>query len=316
MMRRIAILIFLLTAGARGDEQILLLHINDSHGQTQQDPNFKKPMGGYARLITKVDEIRAAQGDRMILVDCGDVFSRGDEVTVATRGRANLELMNLAGVQIWTPGNGDFYDGYETLKGRMKDGRFDTLAANVFSRSDGRCIAKPYVIRPVGPVKVAFLGLCFIRTQLPSCWGYDLKDPIETARALVPELRKQADVVVAVTHIGIDEDRKLAAVVEGIDVILGAHSHSTLKELVMVRSPDGRKTAIAQAGDHLRYLGQVAVTVRRDSQGRWQVVSTAGKLLPLDETVPQDACVKALIARLVGAARPATKPASMPAIAR
>ena len=180
---------------------------------------------------------------RVFLVHAGDEFSRGDELTRATKGAANVAIMNLLKFDLWVPGNGEFYQPLDVLEARLSEAKFPILAANVKYREGGKPVGKPYIIEKAGPVRIAFLGLGIVQpTEAPSAADVLMAaDPIETAKGLVPELRKQADVVVAVTHIGSPADRRLAAAVPGIDVILGGHTHDTFPKGVPIKGPDGRE---------------------------------------------------------------------------
>ena len=113
----------------------------------------------------------------------------------------------------------------------------------------------------------------------------------------MPLLRKKADVVVAVNHIGFFGDVRLAGSVGGIDVIIGGHSHTVLPKGRRAKAPDGRQTLIAQAGQFLRYLGRVDLKLERKGEG-WRIVASKATLIPLDAKVKLDPTVTALIARL------------------
>jgi len=197
-----------------------------------------------------------------------------------------------------TPGNGDFYDGAANLQKLMGTAKFPFLAANVTLKADGQPLGKPYVIERAGPVKIAFFGLCFVRTDLPSADPLKVADPVETAKALVPELRKQADLVVAVTHLGFGADEELARKVDGIDVILGGHSHTSDEPKgVRVRTPSGGRTLVCQAGEYLKLLGKVELTCEAAGD-HYKLVSASERLIPIDEKTKLDPKVTALIAKM------------------
>ena len=290
---------------ASGPVEILFLHVNDSHGQIEG----KAGPGGYARLATLIDQACAEpRADRIFLVHCGDILSRGDALTRRTLGEANFDILNMLRFEAWTPGNGDFYGGLGVLQARIQQARFPTLAANVSIRATSQPLAKSYFIAQAGPVRVAFFGLCFVRTNLPGGWAIKLDDPIETAGRLVPELRRQADVVVAMTHIGYDEDVKLARKVPGIDLILGAHSHTHLPEGRLVEVGK-RSTLVCQAGDELRFLGTVRM-VLRPGAGGYKLQAIQAKTIPVDQTVKLDPKIQSLVARWAEKAQ--SQPASQP----
>ena len=289
--------------------RITLLHVNDVHGQLEGKTAGGKGVGGYGRLATAVADIRrSCDADGVLLIHAGDEFSKGDELTTRTRGRANVAIMNHVGFDLWVPGNGEFYDGLDNLRQRISEAKCQVLSANVHLRATGQPPVAPWVVREVRGVRVAFLGLGFIREEHPSAQAFRLLDPVQTARKLLPDIRKSADVVVAITHIGFGADQKLAATVGGIDLIIGGHSHTTLPNGRRVKGPDG-EVLVCQAGDELRFLGRIDLSVKKPG-GAWKLDAATAKLLPLDQNVKIDPTVTALIARLAqGLPKPATAPA-------
>ena len=302
---------------ARAEFVLTVLHVNDVHGQTEPHLDHGKIIGGYSRLSTLLAAARASRDANLVLLlHAGDEFSKSDRLTRATLGAANVQIWNYLRFDAWTPGNGDYYDGTGNLRKRIAEANFPTLTANVTVKDDGNCLAQPYVIRQMGPVKVAIFGLCTVYKENQELSGLVAADPIETAGKRVPELRKKADVVIALTHIGYLEDVKLAQSVAGIDLIVGGHSHTVLNEGQSVPGPDDKRVLIVQAGWQLEYLGSVELKMQ-SAGGRWSVASAQAKLTPIDAGVQEDPGVKAMIARLSPAAskpaRPASRPVPVPA---
>jgi 2',3'-cyclic-nucleotide 2'-phosphodiesterase (5'-nucleotidase family) len=304
---------------------LTILHVNDVHGQTQPHKMGDKVVGGYARLATLVERARS-EGDAnlMLLFHAGDEFSRGDDLTRRTLGAANIRLMNVLRFDAWTPGNGDYYDGLDNLRKRSREANFAVLAANVSLSQEANGPIRPYVIRQAGPLKVAILGLCTVYSDRPEVAGIKVEaGGLETAAKFVPELRKNADVVVVLSHLGYLADITLARKVAGIDVIVGGHTHTILDKGQKVPGPAGQDVLICQAGEQLEYLGRVEVSMAASPKGgegsgaasqparSWRVESARAKLLPLDAGVPEDPAIKALIARMAG---PGREPASRRAV--
>lgn len=281
---------------------VTLLHINDPHGHLEPYTLNGKSVGGYARLATVVQEVREAnEAVRTFLLHAGDELSRGDALTRSTLGKVNVDIMNKIGFDFWTPGNGDFYDGIGVLQGLIQRAKFTVLAANVALQDSGECIAKPYAIEQVGPAKLAFLGLCTVRTQEPSAAGLAVANAMEVAAKLVPKLRGQADVVIVVSHLGYDQDILLANRVAGIDIIIGGHTHTKLPTGTLIRRLDGKAVLICQADEYLTHVGRVEVKLS-PQDGRYTVASAAAKLIPLDGQVKLDPAITAIIARASSAA--------------
>jgi 5'-nucleotidase/UDP-sugar diphosphatase len=289
---------------AGGPVELVFLHVNDTHGQTQGAPTI----GGEARLATLVAEYRAKPGPaRVFLTHCGDILSRGDALTRHSLGAANFALMDRLRYDAWVPGNGDFYDGLDVLQARMKEARFPTLAANVTVKSTGKPLTQGHVIEWAGDVRVAFFGLCTIEVGQRPASGVSVQDPVEAAKRLMPDLRRQADLVVALTHIGYAEDLRLAEAVPGIDLILGGHSHTFLAEGREVKHADGRVTLVCQAGWLLMHLGVATVRLAPAPGAGYTVRSLSAKTVPLDRNVKPDPEVQDLLKTL---SRPASRPAA------
>jgi len=289
--------------------KLTILHVNDTHGQLEPKGNS----GGIARLATTLDDIRTACSNQpVLLLHAGDILSRGDALTRRTRGAANFALMNHLQFDALTPGNGEFYDGVANLRARIAQAKFPVLTANVMLKSTGRRLSEPYVILDAGGVKVAILGLCYVRMGHSSARPLQVEKPIAVAKALVGELRKRADVVVLLTHLGFLDDIKLAAQVPGVDLIVGGHSHNVLPKGHLVQGPDGANALLVQAGDYYRYLGRVDLKLRK-SGGSYEIFSAKARLIPLDKHVKLDPTVTAMIARL---ASPTPRKTKSPAPAR
>jgi len=305
--------------------RVTFLHINDTHGQIESYEGH----GGYARLATAVEQARqadqAAGVARTFLVDCGDILSRGDELTRRTLGSANFELMNLLRFDAYVPGNGDYYDGLVVLRARMRQARFPTLTSNVTFGAkvppapdekaleklsvgfDGRpVLGREYLIERAGPVRIALLGLCTVR-EPERLMG--VEDGIASAKRLAPALREQADAVVVLSHLGLRRDFEMATSVEGIEVILGGHTHATLPQGITMPAPGGGRVLLAQAGEYLNFLGRVDLVFEPAAKG-YKLASAKARLIELGPKVPEDPQVKARIARLSGLA--ATRPAPQP----
>ncbi len=285
------------TRPAERDVVIGFAHINDSHGRIFQPDDQRPNQGGYARLASVLErQRRQFTGDRLFLLHAGDVFSRGDALTESTHGAANVAIFNRLGFDVWTPGNGEFYLGIANLLARGAEFHGQVILGNVIERADNKPLFPSYAIFSVGEVRVGFIGLGYIHEQHPACWGLKMLDPVDVARQQVRRLKGKVDVVVALTHLGLGEDQRLARSVEGIDLIIGGHSHSTLPHGQVLKNPAGKSVLIAQAGDYVRYLGVVRMVVHHSPQGLG--IDSTATLIALDGAVPQDPAMLQFIATL------------------
>ena len=276
--------------------RLTILHVNDTHGQLRPTLTIRGLSGGAARLAAEVNRVRRDDPGRVLFLHAGDLFSKGQPAVVLTRGRVNTEVMNLMGYDAWTPGNGEFYFGARNLKRCIALARFDVLTSNVFEKRSGRTIGRASVIREVQGVRVGLLGLCLVRQGRPSADPLRVDSRTLTAKRIVPALRSQSDVVIALTHQGVKQDMQMAGRVPGIDVIVGGHSHTALKEPIRVTTPGGGETLVVQAGDYFRYLGRLDLELRLGADDRYRIASATGRLIPLAASGPRDAKVDAALA--------------------
>lgn len=271
--------------------EVVIMHVNDTHGRLLPfDTPEQKGVGGIARLATLVREIRRENEGRTLLLHAGDICSRGGALTVSSGGEADFRAMDLVGFDALTPGNGDFYWGVENLMQQASLVRFPLTHANVAYRRTGGTVFSPYVIREVAGVRVAVLGLGWIDE---SSSPLALQDAVAAARRYAPILRDKADLVLALTHIGVRADSALAMAVPQIDVIVGGHSHTRLDAPSRIPKAGG-EVIIVQAGDYGQFLGRLDVRLKRTGNG-FRVVGAEGRLIPVDGRTRDDPDVAALL---------------------
>lgn len=253
---------------------LTLLHTNDLHGRVHLPGEAR----GLARLATLVRQIRA-QMPHVLLLDAGDII-HGTPEEKAFGGQPILSAMNALNYDAATVGNHEFDFGQDNLRVALRMARFPFLSANVVDEKTGRPWDKllPFVVCEVNGVRVAVFGLTTPTTvaiQWPrTLGGIRFNESLDEARVLVSRLRNEqrADLVIGLTHLGFEADKALAAVVPGIDVILGGHSHTTLNEQVWASN-----TLIAQTGAHGANLGRVDLVVRTTGDALGRVVLVNGK---------------------------------------
>lgn len=245
---------------------LTILHTNDIHGHLESWRGWEgdlngKIVGGLDRLAAQVEKVRGkVKTNNVLLLDAGDTI--GDTAVAAeTEGRAVVETMNRMRFDAMVVGNHEPDFTAEKLLERIKEAEFPILAANIAGKTDGKLFTKPYVIKTVGGVRVGILGLAYPNTPITSAKknveNLTFRDAVATAREYVPRLRKEgAEIVVALTHLGLNADKRLAEEVGGIDVIVGGHSHNRMTEALHVR-----ETLIVQAGAHGSDLGRLDLTI-------------------------------------------------------
>ena len=241
-----------------------IVHTNDTHSRIEEG-NYDGM--GFAKISAKINELRTALGKENVLVlDAGDTL-HGIPLSTVSKGEGIVKLLNAIGYDAMTPGNHDFNYGQDRLLELSKSMHFPLISANI-KKADGTTLLSPYTIKEINGVKVGIFGLSTpettYKTHPNNVKGLTFEDPSKTAAAMVKELEGKTDMIIALSHLGIDEgstytSEKVAKDVPGIDLIIDGHSHTAL--------PEGKKvneTLIVQAGEYDKNLGIVNVTVTED----------------------------------------------------
>ena len=277
---------------------LIVLHVNDTHGKLQpHNTNSQTDIGGIARLSSLVKQIRQENPKNVLFLHAGDIFSRGDPVTVYYGGYVNLLAYEKMGVDAITPGNGEFYFGIENLQRQAARVSTPFVHANVTYKHHGGSIFPPYLIKNVNGVRVGILGLGLIRTWHQSSQTLELGDPIEIAKTIVPELKPKVDFLIGLTHIGVKNDSLLAKAIPELDLIVGGDSHTRLDSPSRIPRVDGKgEVAIVQARHYFEFLGRVNVQFDK-TEDHCSVAKIDSRLIPIDAKVESDPEIEALLKR-------------------
>ena len=245
-------------------------------------------MGGYAHLATLVKRLRASR-PHSLLLDGGDSWL-GSATALWTNGQDMIDASKLLGVEVMT-GHWEFTYGAQRVKEVVeKDfaGRVDFIAQNVRTADFGDPVFPPYVIRTLGGVAVAIVGQAFPYTPIANPryfvpeWTFGIQD--DNLQKVVDEARgKGAQVVVLLSHNGMDVDLKLASRVTGIDVILGGHTHDGVPQPTIVSNRNGR-TVVTNAGSNGKFIGVLDLDVKggKLADYRYRLLPVFSNLLPAD----------------------------------
>jgi 2',3'-cyclic-nucleotide 2'-phosphodiesterase (5'-nucleotidase family) len=301
-----------LGGAARADETapeplvVRVYHTNDVHGWIMPRPSADpldngRVVGGAAALKSLIDK---DSGPKLVL-DAGDWWQGTPEGSL-TKGEAVAEVFNAVGYDAVEIGNHEFDAGADNLKSLIGHLKMPVLAANVYG-PDGKRVpwTKPWIVKEAGGVKFGIFGLLTThmdRLAFPkNIAGLTFRREVDEARDDVKALRRQgADVIIAVTHVGFEEegkpkfegDQTIAREVEGIDLIVGGHSHTVLNR--PYRDP-AHGTLIVQTGSYLVRVGRVAFKIDPKTH---RVISSGDELLELrPDRMGEDPAVKAIVAR-------------------
>ncbi|MFH1112874.1 MAG: 5'-nucleotidase C-terminal domain-containing protein [Pseudomonadota bacterium] len=274
--------------------KLTILHMNDPHAHYV--PYEKKGVdgliGGFGKAASVLGTARARSASECrstLVLMAGDLLM-GTEYSTVFKGTLGVTLMNQMKFDAMTVGNHEFDYGQSNLISTLKPlMQFPLLSGNI-KTVDGKHVFDGVVIKkfPDSPTRIVILGLTTsdtpVTTLPDNVRGLVFNDPIETARGLLTDINHK-DFVVALTHLGIAEDRKLAEACPKIDVIIGGHSHTKLF------TPEKAGNAlICQAGAYAEFLGKLDVDV---TDGK--VVSHKGELILLGPAVEEDPHIASII---------------------
>jgi len=268
---------------------LVILHVNDTHGHLYPHDYLKEwNVGGAARMATLIKGIRNENPGRTLVLHAGDIFSRGGPLTVYSGGGVDMLALDAMGFDAMVPGNGEFYTGIDNLMQHVAAVDFPVILANVFFKDSGERLFPAYVIEEVSGVRIGILGLGFFYENHPASWHLRKERPEEEALRHIPELRAQADLVIALTHLGRDVDRALAARVPGIDIIVGAHSHEFIEPPEKLPAPGGKEVIYVQAGIFGTRVGRLDLFLEQTPEGSFTLGRSEGQLMPVTSAIGTD----------------------------
>ncbi|MES9895301.1 MAG: thiosulfohydrolase SoxB [Candidatus Thiodiazotropha endolucinida] len=264
-------------------------------------------VGGFAHLKTLIQRIRDDRGPgNSLLLDGGDTW-QGSGTAYWTRGKDMVGACNRLGVDVMT-GHWEFTYLDEEVISNIADFKGDFVAQNVmvreeelfdykfsdfdgFNEDEGNAF-KPYVIKQVGGARVAVIGQAFPYTPIANPqrfipdWTFGIQD--ELMQGVVDTVREneKPDVVVVISHNGMDVDLKMASRVSGIDVIMGGHTHDGMPAPTVVKNPGG-KTLVTNAGSNGKFLGVMDLDVQggKVRDFRYRLLPIFSNLLPADKAM-------------------------------
>ncbi|WP_374291905.1 bifunctional metallophosphatase/5'-nucleotidase [Paenirhodobacter enshiensis] len=303
-----------LTSGmARADYVLNVLHTNDMHSRIEpinkfdatcsaEDDAAGKCFGGVARIATEVKALRQSlAGQNVLLVDAGDQF-QGSLFYTTYKGKAAAELMNTIGYQAMELGNHEFDDGPANLAAFIASVNFPVISGNLdLSRSEElRGKVGRTAVFDIGGQKVGIVSALAVDTPETSSPGPNVifQSDIDSLKAEVADLQSQGITkIVALTHVGFPEDKRIAAEVPGIDAVIGGHSHTLFSN--DIKGAEAYPTMVGtvpvvSAYAYSKYLGHLVLTF--DDAGNLK--SAGGAPILLDASVAPDPQIAARVSEL------------------
>lgn len=255
-------------------------------------------VGGFAHMATLVKKVRASRPGALLL-DGGDTW-QGSATALWSNGQDMVDACKLLGVDVMT-GHWEFTLGAERVQQIVNNdfkGKLDFVAQNIKTNDFGDQVFKPYVMKQINGIPVAIIGQAFPYTPIANPrhmipdWSFGIQD--DNMQIVVNEARAAgAQVVVVLSHNGMDVDLKMASRVSGIDAIMGGHTHDGVPAPSIVKNAGGQ-TLVTNAGSNSKFLGVLDFDVRGG-----KVVGYKYKLMPVfANLIDPDAAMAELIKKV------------------
>ena len=276
-------------------KKLTLLHSNDMHGDFTAQDIDEKLVGGVSMLSGYVDKVRKEEPNTLYCI-AGDMF-RGSVIDSEFKGLSTIEIMNAIAPDIVTLGNHETDYGVAHLLFIEKCAKFPIINANLYIKSNHTRLFKPYEIIELDGMKILFIGILteevMAQAKNEAVIGsfVDIYDAAkEVGKICNAYNATDIDLTVLLTHIGFEEDKKLAEQLDpawGVDVIIGGHSHTFIEKPEIVNG-----TAIVQAGTGTDQIGRFDLIIDTANNCiesyNWQAV-------PINENCPRDADIERIL---------------------
>ena len=240
-------------------QKLTIMHFNDTHSHLEPERAGKSAgRGGVIERAALVDSVRNAVGRRnFLLLHAGD-FNQGTSYYTTLGGMLEVGLVNALGYDVITLGNHEFDDGIEHLGRRLAGLKCPVVCSNYdFSQFELDKYVKPYVVLKRGGMRIGIFGMLTDITKVVERTIADRLpkfDDVETADRWASYLKneKKCDIVIALTHLGLENedfmDQDLVRATRNIDLVVGGHSHTFIKDIVYENNIDGKPVPIVQNG--------------------------------------------------------------------
>ena len=279
-----------------GIKKLTILHSNDLHGDFLPKVTDGKETGGLSRLAGYVAKVRRER-ENVIYAIAGDMF-RGSVIDSEYQGLSTIDLMNNLNPDVATIGNHEVDYGFAHLLFLEKCAKFPTVNANLFITMNNARVFTPYINVEVGGMRIMFIGILteevLASTKNEKIIGtfIDLESAAKEVGIICDNYRTvRTDMTVLLTHIGIDNDRKLAEMLDpdwGVNMIIGGHSHTFMDAAEIVNG-----IPIVQAGTGTGVIGRFDIQYDTDKK---EIADLKWKCITIDEnSAPKDEIMEELI---------------------
>ena len=298
-----------------GRYQFTLVHMNDTHSHLEpvavnlaiKGETVTAQLGGFARLKTAVDQMRAE--DRELLLLHGGDAVQGTLYFTLFNGVPEFDFLNLLGLDAMTFGNHEFDRGVTAIPAWIKHSSFPWLSANIDFSAEFTIapLVKPYLIKEIHGEKIAIIGVTTETTPQTTLQVGKVvfNDAAESVRKQVKVLEAQGiNKIIVLSHLGYQQDRELVAKVAGIDIVVGGHSHTLMGDETVLGNigllpetvypaaltgPDGKRALVLQAWQWGHFLGRLQATFSPDGEieqfSHKAVIPTGNRFVRNDQVV-------------------------------
>lgn len=276
----VALSMMLLTmpAWSQNTRQLVILHTSDTHSHIdpidENSADRNAGWGGVARRAALVRQERQA-AETFLLLNCGDI-SQGTPYYNMFQGEVEMKSMNLMGYDAMTIGNHEFDYGLDNMLRLFTMADFPVVCANYdFTGTVLEKVVKPYAVLKRGGMRIGVFGLSPQLeglVQKTKCEGVKMKDTVESAREAIAALeKKHCDMIIMLSHLGVDPDLKepgewdhtVVPQIQGVDLVLGGHTHTFLSHPVMVKDQTGKEVPVMHIGGNGVYMSKTVVELEK-----------------------------------------------------
>lgn len=263
-------LLLTISCNAYSQKNLVILHTNDTHSRIEPLPGTDKTSPGKSGVVRRaklIDQIRK-ENKNVLLFDAGD-FLQGTPYFNLFKGEVEVKAMNLMGYDAATLGNHEFDYGLEILEKVVREANFPIVSSNYdFSQTALKNLIKPFIILKKDGVRIGVIGINIQPRGLIAAGNYEgmkFLDPVKTANEMAELLttKYKCDMIVCLSHLGYNADLNLAESTRGIDLIVGGHSHTYMKEPAIRKNLDNKEVTIFQTNGRGVYVGRLDIELKK-----------------------------------------------------
>lgn len=283
------------------ENKLTILQMNDSHGYLdlhqelfwEGDHAKYELAGGYARIAAIFNQIRNEMEGKTLVFDCGDTI-HGTYAAVKTKGEAMIPILNYLNFDAMTA-HWEFAYGPDHFKKLTKKLNYPMLAVNCYYKSSDKLVFDPWIIKEVSGLRVGIIGIAanIVDKVMPDSFSRGIYFTLGNHELpfYINKLREEekVDLIFVISHLGFPQEMKLAEEVDGIDVLLSAHTHNRLYRPAMVNN-----TVLIQSGCHGSFIGKLDLNITDK-----QKIKFKHQLITVNESIEPDQHVEDMVNKVL-----------------